>query len=95
MQTVNRTETDAELMQRYTQFAQRCTLCFGWLSCDTDELATDPNHKFQVVHKSCLSTGSDLDIVNIIITDDEDSDSDIDTKYSSSISEVGHIKKKT
>jgi hypothetical protein len=54
----NETQPDEELWDTFTQYAQRCTICFGWLLCD-DEIVTDPNHKYHVVHKMCVYIEND------------------------------------
>jgi hypothetical protein len=41
------------LFESFAQFGQRCTICADWLfGCD--EIVTDPNHKWQMVHKDCV-----------------------------------------
>ena len=46
-------EQNESLYDTFTQYSQRCTICTDWLIGD-EELVADPNHKWQVVHKSCL-----------------------------------------
>ena len=60
MSTTPKSTSDADLWDSFTQYAQRCTICYGWLIGDT-ELISDTNHKYQVVHKSCVYISSDDD----------------------------------
>ena len=60
MSNTPKSTSDADLWDSFTQYAQRCTICDGWLIGDT-ELITDPNHKYQLVHKSCVYISSDDD----------------------------------
>ena len=60
MSNTPKSTSDADLWDSFTQYAQRCTICYGWLIGDT-ELIDDPNHKYQVVHKSCVYISSDDD----------------------------------
>jgi hypothetical protein len=69
-------KTDTELAETFTQFAQKCTICTQWLIGD-DEIATDPSHPWQIVHKDCIYLN---DIASDIASDfDIDSVSDIDS----------------
>lgn len=58
MSNTPKSTSDADLWDSFTQYAQRCTICYGWLIGDT-ELISDPNHKYQIVHKSCVYISSD------------------------------------
>ena len=60
MSNTPKSTSDADLWDSFTQYAQRCTICYGWLIGDT-ELISDPNHKYQIVHKSCVYISSDDD----------------------------------
>ena len=60
MSNTPKSTSDADLWDSFTQYAQRCTICYGWLMGDT-ELIADTNHKYQVVHKSCVYISSDDD----------------------------------
>lgn len=60
MSNTPKSTSDADLWDSFTQYAQRCTICYGCLIGDT-ELIADPNHKYQVVHKSCVYISSDDD----------------------------------
>jgi hypothetical protein len=44
-----------DLFESFSQFGQRCTICTDWLF-DYAEIITDPNHKWQMVHKDCVFT---------------------------------------
>ena len=53
MSNTPKSTSDADLWDSFTQYAQRCPICYDWLMGDT-ELIADPKHKYQVVHKSCV-----------------------------------------
>jgi hypothetical protein len=46
-------EDDDDLFESFLQYGQRCTVCTDWLY-GYDEIITDPNHKWQMVHKDCV-----------------------------------------
>lgn len=60
MSNTSKSTSDVDLWDSFTQYAQRCTICYDWLIGDT-ELISDPNHKYQIVHKSCVYISSDDD----------------------------------
>lgn len=64
------TLSNADLAATFVQFAQKCTICTSWLMGD-EELATDPSHPWQTVHKDCIYSpylDSDDDLTDNHIT---------------------------
>jgi hypothetical protein len=51
--TTNSQQDDVDLFESFSQSGQRCTICTDWLF-GYDEIITDPNHKWQMVHKDCV-----------------------------------------
>jgi alpha-D-ribose 1-methylphosphonate 5-phosphate C-P lyase len=51
--TNNNSQQDDDLFESFSQYSQRCIICTDWLF-KIDEIVTDPNHKWQMVHKDCV-----------------------------------------